>query len=74
MKMGIVSAIFEGWSFEEVLAYWEKRFWYSEFTQLGGKTNPTANNLVIVTENARNKPFDYGELKPMDITLKKLLV
>ncbi|MCD8269899.1 MAG: prokaryotic E2 ligase family D protein [Parabacteroides sp.] len=58
---------FSGW-----MEYWEKRFWMSEFSHLGEGGNPTKSNLVLVTENARNKPFDYGELKPSDKRLKDL--
>lgn len=59
-------------TFDEWLEYWEKRFWMSEFSHLGGGTNPTKNNLVLVTENARNHPFDYEELKQSDKRLKDL--
>lgn len=54
--------------------YWEKRFWLSEFSHLGGKRNPTRNNLVSVTEQARNHPFDYDELQPSGKKLKDLLL
>lgn len=60
-------------SFRELLEYWERLFWMSEFSHLGANGNPTRNNLVLVTENARNKPFDYRELKPMDKKLKDIL-
>ena len=43
-----------------------KRFWLTEFSHLGGNVNPTVSNLVIVTENIRNNPFDMNELKPMN--------
>lgn len=59
-------------TFNEWLEYWEKRFWMSEFSHLGGKVNPTKNNLVFVTENARNHPFDYEELKLSNKQLKDL--
>lgn len=60
-------------TFDEWLEYWEKLFWMSEFSHLGGGTNPTKSNLVIVTEKARNQPFDYEELKPHNKQLKDLL-
>ena len=60
-------------TYADWLAYWEKRFWTSEFSHLGGKVNPTRSNLVIVTENARNAPFDEEELQPLNIKLKDLL-
>ena len=47
--------------------------WTSEFSYLGGKVNPTRSNLVIVTENARNAPFNEEELQPLNIKLKDLL-
>lgn len=53
--------------------YWEKRFWLSEFSHLGGSRNPTRNNLVTVTERARNHPFDYSELQPSGKKLKDIL-
>lgn len=59
-------------TFDEWLGYWEKRFWMSEFSHLGGGVNPTKNNLVLVTENARSRPFDYEELKISDKRLKDL--
>ena len=61
-------------SFTVWLAYWENLFWMSEFSHLGTNGNPTRNNLVLVTESARNRPFDYSELIPMNKKLKDLLV
>ena len=60
-------------SFHELLEYWERLFWMSEFSHLGSNGNPTLSNLVLVTENARNKPFDLDELKPMNKKLKDIL-
>lgn len=60
-------------SFVELLAYWESLFWLSEFSHLGAKGNPTRSNLVIVTENARNAPFDCDELIPMNKKVKDIL-
>ena len=64
----------ENMTFSKLLEHWEKRFWLSEFSHLGGSRNPTESNLVSVTEKARTNPFDYNELKPMDRQLKDLLV
>lgn len=64
----------ENMTFSKLLEHWEKRFWLSEFSHLGGSRNPTESNLVSVTEKARTNPFDYNELKPMDKQLKDLLV
>lgn len=59
--------------FYGLLEYWEKRFWLSEFSHLGGSSNPTRSNLVSVTEQARNHPFDYTELRSSNKQLKDLL-
>lgn len=60
-------------TFLSLLEYWEKRFWLTEFSHLGGNVNPTVSNLVIVTENIRNNPFDMNEFKPMNKKLKDIL-
>lgn len=60
-------------TFLSLLEYWERRFWLTEFSHLGGNGNPTVSNLVLVTENARNSPFDMNELKPMNKKLKDIL-
>ncbi|MDL2230398.1 prokaryotic E2 ligase family D protein [Alistipes sp. OttesenSCG-928-L06] len=59
-------------TFGELTAYWEKRFWNTEFTHLGGGGNPTKDNLVIVTKNAADKPFDLSQLRPMNKKLKDI--
>lgn len=59
--------------FPSLLEYWEKRFWLSEFSHLGGGGNPTHSNLVSVTENARTHPFNMEELKPINKCLKEIL-
>ena len=58
--------------YAELLAYWEKRFWQSEFSHLSGEGNPTKHNLVLVTKAARDRPFDPDELKPYNKTLEQL--
>jgi PRTRC genetic system protein B len=50
-------------TFEGYTAYWEKKFWLSEFSHLGGDSNPTKSNLVTVTKNSIHS-FDLGELLP----------
>lgn len=60
-------------SYERLQACWEKRFWLSEFSHLGGRGNPTRSNLVLVTKAAHDNLFDTEELKPMKMTLKYLL-
>lgn len=63
----------ESLDFQTLLEYWEKRFWLSEFSHLGGQANPTHNNLVSVTEQARDLPFNDDELKPANKRLKDIL-
>ncbi len=63
-----------GHRFFRLPEYWEKRFWLSEFSHLGGSRNPTRSNLVSVTEKARENPFDYSELKPSGKKLKDILL
>jgi PRTRC genetic system protein B len=57
----------------ELLEYWEKKFWLTEFSHLGNGGNPTKHNLVLVTKAAKNKEFDLNELKPIKKTLKNIL-
>lgn len=57
----------------EVIEYWEKRFWLTEFTHLGGGTNPTKHNLVLVTKAAQDAGFSYDELKKANRKLKDIL-
>ncbi len=61
-------------TYSRLLEYWEKRFWLTEFSHLGGGGNPTKSNLVLVTKAAGNEPFNLDELKPIDkMKLKDLL-
>ncbi len=57
----------------ELLEYWEKKFWLTEFSHLGSGGNPTKSNLVLVTKEARNEKFNTGELKPINKKLKDIL-
>lgn len=59
--------------FISLIEYWEKRFWLSEFSHLGSGGNPTHGNLVSVTENARNHPFNLKELKTANTQVKDIL-
>lgn len=59
-------------SFEMLIEYWQKRFWLTEFTHLGGNQNPTKHNLVTVTKKSKNS-FNYDELIEMKVTLNQLL-
>lgn len=58
--------------FEEFMLYWEKKFWMTEFSHLGGSQNPTRNNLVAVTLQSAHG-FDYAELLPHKRKLSDLL-
>ena len=61
-------------TYENLLEYWEKKFWLTEFSHLGGGGNPTKSNLVLVTKAAKDKPFDLEELKPLrNLKLKDIL-
>lgn len=61
-------------TYANLLEYWEKKFWLTEFSHLGGYGNPTKSNLVLVTKAARDKPFDLKELKPLkNLKLKDIL-
>lgn len=59
-------------TFDNLIEYWEKRFWLTEFTHLGGSTNPTRHNLVTITRKSKDG-FNYDELIEMKTTLKELL-
>lgn len=61
-------------TYENLLEYWEKKFWLTEFSHLGSGGNPTKSNLVLVTKAAKDKPFDLEELKPLrNLKLKDIL-
>lgn len=60
-------------TYTDLLTYWEKRFWLTEFSHLGGGGNPTKSNLVLVTKAARDAAFNLDELKPLNKTLKTIL-
>lgn len=61
-------------TYTNLLDYWEKKFWLTEFSHFGGDGNPTKSNLVLVTKAAKDKPFDLEELKPLrNLKLKDIL-
>ena len=61
-------------TYDRLLEYWERKFWLTEFSHLGGNGNPTKSNLVLVTKAAKDEPFDLEELKPLkNLTLKDIL-
>jgi PRTRC genetic system protein B len=57
--------------FDSYITYWERKFWLSEFSHLGGSLNPTKNNLVTVTKNSAES-FDFNELIPFEKNGKQL--
>ena len=61
-------------TYTNLLEYWEKKFWLTEFSHLGTNGNPTRSNLVLVTKAARNTAFEMEELKPLNnLKLKDIL-
>lgn len=61
-------------TYANLLEYWEKKFWLTEFSHLGGGGNPTKSNLVLVTKAARESAFNLNELKPLNqLKLKDIL-
>lgn len=60
-------------TYAELLEYWEKRFWLTEFSHLGGNGNPTKSNLILVTKAAKDEKFNLNELKPINKKLKDIL-
>ena len=61
-------------TYANLLEYWERKFWLTEFFHLGGHGNPTKSNLVLVTKAARDKPFELDELRPLNnMKLKDIL-
>lgn len=60
-------------TFGNVMEYWEKMFWLSEFSHIIGD-NPVKGNLATITKGCINNhtPFPTDELKKMNITLKDL--
>jgi len=60
-------------TYSELLEYWEKKFWLTEFSHLGGGGNPTKSNLVLVTKSAKDEKFNTDELKSLNKKLKDIL-
>ena len=61
-------------TYEKLLQYWERKFWLTEFTHLGGNGNPTRSNLVLVAKAARDRDFNLDELKQLNnMKLKDIL-
>ncbi len=61
-------------TYANLLEYWERKFWLTEFSHLGAHGNPTKSNLVLVTKAAKDRPFNLEELKPLNkMKLKDIL-
>lgn len=61
-------------TFANVIAYWEKMFWQSEFSHLSGQ-NPIKGNLALLTKRLieTGEPFPTDVLKPVSKKLKEIL-
>lgn len=61
-------------TFANVIAYWEKMFWQSEFSHLSGQ-NPINGNLALLTKRLieTGEPFPEEVLKPVSKKLKDIL-
>ena len=61
-------------TYEQVIKYWEKMFWMSEFSHLSG-ANPIEGNLSTLTKQliATGEPFPEDVLKPIGKKLKDIL-
>lgn len=61
-------------TFANVMAYWEKMFWLSEFSHLSGQ-NPISGNLALLTKRLieTGEPFPTEVLKPVSKKLKDIL-
>ena len=61
-------------TYKNLLEYWEKKFWLTEFSHLGGGGNPTRSNLILFSKAAKYNPFNLDELKPLNnLKLKDIL-
>ena len=60
-------------TYTELLNYWEKKYWMTEFSHLSSDGNPTKSNLILVTKAAKNEKFNLDELKPINKKLKDIL-
>lgn len=61
-------------TFDNIIAYWEKMYWNSEFSHiLGG--NPIKGNLAVLTKELieTGKPFPTDVLVPLKLKLSTLL-
>lgn len=59
-------------SYQKFIKFWEDRFWMTKFSHLGSNGSPTKSNLVAVTMEAADKPFDHNELCSAGKKLKEL--
>lgn len=61
-------------TFENVIAYWEKMYWNSEFSHILGD-NPVKGNLAVLTKELieTGKDFPTDVLVPVNVKLSNLL-
>ena len=61
-------------TFENVIAYWEKMYWNSEFSHILGD-NPVKGNLAVLTKELieTGKDFPSDVLVPVNVKLSNLL-
>lgn len=60
-------------TYQNIINYWEKMFWQSEFAHILG-ANPVKSNLAILTKELMRtgEPFPESELVPVKLTLDKI--
>lgn len=61
-------------TYENIILYWEKMFWQSEFSHIFG-VNPIKSNLSILSKRLMEtgEPFPQNELLPISLTLKNII-
>lgn len=61
-------------TYQNIIQYWEKMFWQSEFVHILG-TNPIKSNLAILSKRLMEtgEPFPQDELLPISLTLKNII-
>lgn len=61
-------------TYENIIQFWEKMFWQSEFTHILD-TNPIKSNLSILSKRLMEtgEPFPKDELLPISLTLKNII-
>ncbi len=61
-------------TYQNIITYWEKMFWQSEFSHILG-TNPVTSNLSLLTKELikTEKTFPDNELVSLPLTLKQIM-